>query len=272
MFLFFLPERPESAQLSSRTGSALLQMSGQPLRGCRQGSDAQCRGYRVKIKGDFVPREILQKTRTTQRSGVTHSLCTSAVTLTWFFFFFLIICCCRKRRVSTNDEGLWKAAATCEERPSEWGRKRRLICHLRCLTHMLASEHVYVEALFLQVRPFRKSHYSEQFAAQRPTLSCMRPLGRSMHLHRGSCSVPLKDRISPSRNTWPSSLQLSCLACWLLSWPRAPSSSWGPWEEKCCRKSKVLQDASGVSDSSYLALVRCGSGSGRLPLLLGAHC
>lgn len=46
----------------------------------------------------------------------------------------------------------------------------------------------------------------------------------------------------------------------------------GLWEEKCCRKRRVLQDASGVNDSSYLAVVRCGSGSGLLPALLGAHC
>lgn len=59
------------------------------------------------------------------------------------FFFFLICCCCRKRRVSTNDEGLWKAAPTCEERRRDRGRKRRLIRHLRCLAHMLASMHVY---------------------------------------------------------------------------------------------------------------------------------
>lgn len=78
----FLPERPKSVQLSPRTGSALLQMSEQPFRGHWQGCEAQCRGYRVRMKGDFVPHELLQKTRTTQRSGVAHSLCTSAITPT----------------------------------------------------------------------------------------------------------------------------------------------------------------------------------------------
>lgn len=40
------------------------------------------------MKGDFVPHRLLHRTRTTQRSGVTHSLCTSAVTPTWVFFLF----------------------------------------------------------------------------------------------------------------------------------------------------------------------------------------
>lgn len=83
----FLPDRLEYVQLSSRTGSALLQMSGQPFRGSRLGCEAQCRGYKVRMKGDFVPYELLQKTLITQRSGVTHSLCTSAITPTCFFFF-----------------------------------------------------------------------------------------------------------------------------------------------------------------------------------------
>lgn len=55
----FLPVRPESVQLRLRTGSALLQMTGRPFRGQREGWDAQCRGYRDRMKGHFVPCELL---------------------------------------------------------------------------------------------------------------------------------------------------------------------------------------------------------------------
>lgn len=170
---FYLTSR--NLQLSWRTGSALLQMSGKPFRGNSQGCKAQCRGYKVRMKGDFVPHELLQ-TLITQRSGVTHSLCTSAV-------LKKICCCCRKRRVSTNDEGLWKAAWTCEERCREQGRKRRLIRHLRCLARMLASKKT---SPFIEHISKKGYHRQPQFVPQHATLSSnLYDLGWSMHLHRG---------------------------------------------------------------------------------------
>lgn len=187
------------------------------------------------------------------------------------FFFFSICCCCRKRRVSTNDEGLWKAAPTCEERRRDQGRKRRLICHLRCLAHMLASVHEL---------PFSRAHLSEKISQTGTFLSCCMP--PCLLICTTSAEAYIFTEVAPclwktgyprpGTPTLPSSLGLSCWACWLLSCQLALSSSWGRREEKRCRKRKVLQDASGVNDSSHLAVVTCGSGSTLLPALLHSHC
>lgn len=82
--------------------------------------------------------------------------------------------------------------------------------------------------------------------------------------------MPVKDRISPTRNTYFAEQPLTFLPGLLT--PILSASSVLLLGEKCCRKRRFLQDASGVNDSSYLAVVRCGSGSSLLPALLGAHC
>lgn len=236
-------------------------MTGRPFRGPEGGVGCTMQRIQGQSEGTLCALWAPLKTRTIQdpESPTACALPPAPP---------LFVCCYRKRRVSTNDEGLWNVrhvrgdGGTGEERDAWFVTSGVwLTCLPPCMLKLLLSI----------------THLSDQ---RTHSLCCsMPPCPLWPHMKRASSRRVLKagrclwkaGYPRPGTPTLPT-LWLSCQACWLLSCPLGLSSSWGRREEKCCRKCRVLQDASGVNVSSYLAVVTCGSGSGPLATLLSLHC
>lgn len=184
---------PELAQLCCRCQGSYLGAAGMDARHNAGDTRSEWRETLCLVS------LILQKTLITQRSGVTHSLCTSAIAPTCFFFFFKSAAAVgndvstltmkafeKQLRPARRDGGTEEERDVWSVTSGVW-----LTCWPSCMS-----------CPFLEPLSQKRSRRRAQFVLQHATLSSnLYNLGWCMHLHIGR-SMPVKGRISPTRNTY----------------------------------------------------------------------